>query len=109
MGVKAILVGQTNAIPSLYKITLPATGWVQEGDGYKVTINSLASYVSPNSKIDMQLTGEQMTMLKENGVELIYIANENGAAMVYRYGACGAALSMDIDNVQVVIGEVKQL
>lgn len=104
--VKAILVGQTNAIPRLYRITLPATGWTDDGELHTLELSSLANYLTPNSKIDMQLTSDQMIALMECGVSMIYVTNNNGTAVV---NAIGGRPVETVENVQFIIGEVKEV
>lgn len=71
--------------PDMATIALSAT-W--SGDGpYMQTVTASGATVTANSKVDLQPTADQIAQLIEDGVQALYIANNNGTLTAYAVGA----------------------
>ena len=95
------LLGDGPALKST-TITLHANKWNQKDSVYSqvVTVNG----VTPNSKIDLQPSPDQLAMLMEEDVSLT-TSNDNGVITVY---AIGSTPNTDM-TIQVLITEVVQV
>lgn len=66
-------------------ISLSAT-WSGNGP-YTQTVTISGYTITANSKVDLQPTADQIAQLIEDGVQALYIANNNGTLTAYAVGA----------------------
>ena len=94
---------QYEPLPKKTTITTSTT-WTGNGP-YTQTISSLSSYITDNSKIDIQLDATAIAALASAGTTALYIENNSSTLTLY---ALGAAPSTAL-TLQVVISEVSSI
>lgn len=87
--------------PKTASVTLPAAGW--SGDDPYTQAISVAG-ITAKSKVDIQPDATVLAALIDDGVNALYVANDNGSLTAY---AVGAAPKSDM-SVQVTVMEVKR-
>ena len=72
-------------------ITIPAA-WTDSGNGYYTSAPTISGVtLSAESKIDLQITAAQFLALQADGVENLYVENDNAALTAYAVGAAPSA------------------
>lgn len=91
----------TDTKPSKLSISLSAT-W--SGDGpYTQTVTISGYTITANSKVDLQPNADQIAQLIEDGVQALFIANNNGTLTAYAVGAeISAAMIIQCTVMEVV-------
>ena len=89
-----------NMKPVTDTVTLTAAGWTGSGP-YTQSISVAGA--TATSRVDMQPDETVLTQMLDDGVNALFIKNDNGTLTVY---ALGAAPKADL-TVQVTITEVK--
>lgn len=79
-----------------------STTWVGAGP-YTQTVTVTGYTITANSKVDLQPAAAALTQLIADGVQALYIANDNGELKAY---AIGARPSVAINNIQCTVSEV---
>jgi hypothetical protein len=85
--------------PKTASVTLPASGW--SGDDPYTQAISVAG-ITAKSKVDIQPDAVSLKTMMDDGVNAMYVANDNGVLTVY---ALGSAPKNDM-TVQVTVTEV---
>ena len=86
-------------------IELPSTNWEGSSSPYSQTVE--IADITENSKIDIQLTPEQLTWLQDEEISLI-TKNENGNITVYAIGykpSIDFTVQSDLGAIQATISE----
>jgi hypothetical protein len=87
--------------PSIKSITIPAS-WSGSGPYYKTITSLITGYTITNkSKFDIQVDSTTINQLLEDGVQALYINNDNKVVKIY---AIGAAPTQSI-TIQISIQE----
>ena len=82
-------------------VSLSAT-W-SGSDPYTQTVTVSGYTITANSKVDLQPTADQIAQLIEDGVQALYIANNNGTLTAYAVGAeTSAAMTVQCTVTEVI-------
>ena len=71
-------------------ITIPYSSWTGTGP-YTQTITITGATITANTKVDIQLDAAAINQLITNGVNALYIENNNGTLTLYSVGAATTA------------------
>ena len=94
--------GSAGTVAKLTQVNLPAAGW--KGAISPYFQNVVIDGISENAMVTLQVEGEQIAYLGENGIAL-YIDNDGGITTAY---AIGEKPTIDL-TVQVCLLEVVQV
>ena len=91
----------TDTKPSKLSISLSDT-WIGE-DPYTQTVTVTGYTITANSKVDLQPDANGIAQLIEDGVQALYIANNNGTLTAYSVGAeISTAMTIQCTVTEVV-------
>ena len=87
--------------PDMATVAISAT-WSGSGP-YTQTVTVSGATVTANSKVDLQPNADQIAQLIEDGVQALYIANNNGTLTAYAVGAeTSAAMTVQCTVTEVI-------
>ena len=89
--------------PSQASITL-STSWTGNSSPYTQTVTISGHTITSNSKVDIQPDATAIEQLISDGVQALYIVNNNGTLTAYAVGAVTTASL----TLQVVIEEINE-
>ena len=95
------IMNSTSTAPSMAKAQIVlGTSWVAEGEHYKQTVS--LSGVKANERIDLQPDMAILEQLMNDGVQILYIENNNGVLTAYAApSAPSVSLIMQVTKVGV--------
>ena len=84
-------------------LTIPYSSWTSSGSNYTQTITITDATITNNTKVDIQPSATVINQLINDGVNAMYIYNNNGSLIVYAMGAAPTAnLSVQVTYYETV-------